>query len=69
VRGLLIESREYGARSGRHVGRLVVVTGEGANVIKRVEDHYGRELDLVIKIASQQLGAGVAIEMARCDSR
>jgi hypothetical protein len=39
-------THKYGG--GRHVGRLVVLTGEGANVIKRVEDHYRRELDFVI---------------------
>jgi len=38
-------------------------------MIKRVEDHDGCELNLVIMIASQQVGAVVAVEPARRDSR
>src|SRR5687767_10974013 len=64
VRGFLVEAGEHGLCSGRYVGCLVVVSGEGANVIKRVEDHYRRELDLIVKIAPQQVGAGIAVETA-----
>ena len=49
--------------------RFVIVAGKGPNMIKRVEDHDGCELNLVIKIASQQVGAVVAVEPARRDSR
>ena len=68
VGGPLVEAREYGARSGREVGCLVILAGEGANVIKRVEDHHSRELDLIIKIAPQQVGTLIAVEPARSDS-
>jgi hypothetical protein len=69
VGGLLVEAGEYGPRSGRDVCRFIVVAGEGANVIKRVEDHHCCELDLMVKIASKEIGAVVAVELAGRDSR
>ena len=50
--GAFVKARENGARRRWHGGDLVVVAGETADDIKRVEEHQRRELNLVLKVTT-----------------
>jgi hypothetical protein len=68
VRRALIEAGQHRPRPRRHIGSLIVVAGEGSNLLQGVEQQDGGELHLVVEAAPQRVGAVVAVQVAGRDA-